>query len=68
MKYNVQNGYRIIGVDHKQSNESSELSRALDFLTSMEICQTCIPTAKSELKLGNYKFDINYNERIIYVS
>lgn len=68
MKYHLHNGYRIFGFE--QNNNfvgNSEITNALQFLTAMDICETCIPSAKSELKLGNHVYDINYQEKTIHV-
>lgn len=67
MKYNINNGYRIFVNDKKILN-NNEISNALQFLTAMDICETCIPSAKSELKLGNHVYDINYHDKTIKVS
>ena len=68
MKYVLHNGYRIIGTENdSEFLKNSEVSNALQFLTAMEICETCIPNSKSDLKLGNYNYDINYQEKTIRV-
>ena len=68
MKYLLHNGYRILGTGNDtELLKNSEISNALQFLTAMEICETCIPNSKSELKLGNYNYDINYQEKTIRV-
>ena len=66
MKYDIHNGYRIFS-DTKIFG-STEVTNALQFLTAMEICETCIPNAKSELKLGNHIYDIKYHEKTIRIS
>ena len=66
MKYNIHNGYRIF-VDDKNVLQSNEISNALQFLTAMDICETCIPNSKSELKLGDHIYDINYQDKTIKV-
>ena len=68
MKYHLHNGYRIIGIEQDVNVlKNSEVTNALQFLTAMDICETCIPSAKSEMKLGNYNYDINYQEKTIRV-
>lgn len=68
MKYQLHNGYRIFGNEqNKNFLNNSEITNALQFLTAMDICETCIPSAKSELKLGNHIYDINYQEKTIRV-
>ena len=68
MKYQLHNGYRIFGNEqNKNLLNNSEITNALQFLTAMDICETCIPSAKSELKLGNHIYDINYLEKTIRV-
>lgn len=68
MKYLLHNGYRILGTGNdSELLKNSEISNVLQFLTAMEICETCIPNSKSELKLGNYNYDINYQEKTIKV-
>lgn len=65
----VQNGYIIKGIENRSVSNDSELSRALQFLTAMDICSNCLPdSAESNLKLGKFIFNINYKERIISVS
>ena len=66
--YNIHNGYRVFGYDKiKNFIDNHEITNALQFLTAMDICETCIPNAKSELKLGNHVYDINYQEKTIHV-
>ena len=67
MKYDIHNGYRIFA-DDKNTLRNNEITNALQFLTAMDICETCIPSAKSELKLGNHVYDINYQEKTIHIS
>ena len=67
MKYNIHNGYRILG-DTKNLEKNFEIANALQFLTAMDICETCIPSAKSELKLGKYIYDIDYQDTTIRIS
>ena len=68
MRNIVKNGYKIDGVENSTISANTELTRALDFLTAMEICETCIPNSESDLTLGSFKFKINYRDRIISVS
>jgi hypothetical protein len=69
MKYTIHNGYRILGSPLEGNHQKdSEITRALQFLTAMDICETCIPSSKSELKLGNHIYDINYQDRTIKIS
>lgn len=67
MKYDIHNGYRIF-VNDRNVLKSNEITNALEFLTAMDICETCIPSSKSELKLGNFVYDINYHDKTIRVS
>lgn len=68
MNYLTHNGYKILGtIKDNEFLKNSEISNALQFLTAMEICETCIPNARSELKLGHYNYDINYQEKTIRV-
>ena len=67
MKYNIHNVYRFLG-DTKILENIFEIANALQFLTAMDICETCITSAKSELKLGNYIYDIDYHDRTIRIS
>ncbi len=68
MKYHLHNGYRIIGFEQNNNFQgNAEITHALQFLTAMDICETCIPSARSELKLGNHVYDINYQEKTIRV-
>lgn len=69
----VRNGYKINlakTIDQrKQLNSESELSRAIHFLSSMEICDTCRPANEvSFLKLGKFNYEVDYKSRIISVS
>ena len=65
-RYNVHNGYRIFANDKNDLN-NNEISNALQFLTAMDICETCISGSKSELKLGSHVYDINYQDKTIHV-
>ena len=72
----VRNGYKIdlpknfVNKNNPiETDPDSEISRAIQFLTAMEICETCVPAnAESNLKLGSYHYRIDYKSRIISVS
>ena len=52
----------------KHLKMESELSRAIHFLSSMEICDTCRPANEvSKLKLGNFNYKVDYKSKIISV-
>ena len=73
MKNIIRNGYKIdlpANIEQHQLllNQNSEISRAIHFLSSMDICETCIPSEEiSSLRLGSHTYKINYRNRVISV-
>ena len=59
-------GFKIVGKE--KSLDHPMVQETIDFLASMDFCQTCVDSKGYELKVGNFHYKITFQERKITVS
>ena len=57
-------GFKVVG----KALQNPMVKETIEFLASMDFCETCVDQKGYNLKFGDFKYDITFLDRTIRVS